>query len=119
MLEIDKDAVICDLAETYGIYDMRSLPARTVATLAVGLRNDSRIKMKLAGLPVTIDQILTIKLYDIMNWIAWTKTEDAQKGRGMPIPLLKRVLAADEEKELSFCSAEEFEKAREELLRNM
>ena len=49
MIRLDRDALICDLAETYHIYDMRSLPLQTVATLSAGLRDDSRIKMKAGG----------------------------------------------------------------------
>lgn len=43
MISIDRDALLCDLAETYHIYSMRGLPARTLAVLAFGLRADSRI----------------------------------------------------------------------------
>ena len=43
MIRNDEDALICDLAETYHIYDYRSLPLRLVATLAAGLRDNSRI----------------------------------------------------------------------------
>lgn len=35
MLNLSEDALICDFAETYHIYDYRSLPLRLVATLAV------------------------------------------------------------------------------------
>ena len=49
MLRTDKCALICDLAEVYSIYDYRSLPASRVATFAVGLRNDSRIKTIMRG----------------------------------------------------------------------
>lgn len=45
MIALDEEALICDFAETYHIYDYRSLPARLAATYAVGLRNESRIKM--------------------------------------------------------------------------
>jgi len=45
MIRDDEDALICDLAETYHIYDYRSLPLRLVATLAAGLRDTSRIAM--------------------------------------------------------------------------
>ncbi len=41
MISRDEDALICDLAETYQIYNYKSLPARLVATLSVGLRDDS------------------------------------------------------------------------------
>jgi len=40
MLELDEDALVCDLAETYGIYNYRSLPATLVATFSVGLREN-------------------------------------------------------------------------------
>jgi len=45
MIQKDEDALICDLAETYHIYDYRSLPLKLVATLAAGLRDTSRIAM--------------------------------------------------------------------------
>ena len=53
MLNIDRSAVVCDLAETYHIYSMDELPARVLATLACGLKADSRIKTKLAGVKVS------------------------------------------------------------------
>lgn len=43
MIRQDEDALICDFAETYHIYDYRSLPLRLVATLAAGLGDTSRI----------------------------------------------------------------------------
>lgn len=46
MIHDDEDALICDFAETYQIYDYRSLPLRLASTLAAGLRDDSRIAKK-------------------------------------------------------------------------
>ena len=46
----DREALLCDLAETYGVFDFRAVPTKLLGTLAVGLRKDSRIKMKMAGL---------------------------------------------------------------------
>lgn len=43
MIRLDEDAVICDLAETYGVLNYRELPLQTVATLASGLHADARI----------------------------------------------------------------------------
>ena len=43
MLAVDRDALMCDLAETYGILDLYAHPAQLIATLATGLREDSRI----------------------------------------------------------------------------
>lgn len=47
MISTDENALICDLAETYHIFNYKSLPVFTVATLASGLRDDSRIKLKM------------------------------------------------------------------------
>lgn len=46
MMRDDEDALICDFAETYHIYDLRSLPLSLVATLAAGLGDNSRIVRK-------------------------------------------------------------------------
>lgn len=47
MIDTDETALICDFAETYRIYDYRSLPVRLAATLAAGFRDDSRISMSM------------------------------------------------------------------------
>lgn len=49
MYAADRDALLCDLAETYGVYDFRALPVATVAVLACGLRADSRIAARLSA----------------------------------------------------------------------
>lgn len=62
-MNLDRGAVICDLAETYGIYDYRRLPPRTVAVLVSGLREDARIVRKISGAedtPSVTDQLLAI-----------------------------------------------------------
>lgn len=64
MISLDKNAWMCDLAETYGIYDYRSLPLSTVATFSVGLRDDSRIKTKMRGENVQRDTLLLGMIYD-------------------------------------------------------
>lgn len=121
MINEDEDALICDLAETYGIYDYRSLPARTVATLAVGLRNDSRIKLHLSGEPLTFDQLMMVKIYDLLNWLAWTKTKKATKGQGMPERLEDKIRKKMLEKSdvVQFESGEDFKKARDKLLKRI
>lgn len=47
MISTCEQELICDLAETYHIFDYRSLPVKMVATLSAGLRDDSRSKLKL------------------------------------------------------------------------
>ena len=63
-MEFDEAALICDLAETYHIYDYRSLPVQLVATLSAGLREDSRIMMRLAGAPCSQETLLLAMIAD-------------------------------------------------------
>ena len=44
MIAVDENALMCDLAETYGIYHYRQLPPTLVAVFCSGLRENSRIK---------------------------------------------------------------------------
>lgn len=49
MIAQGEQELICDLAETYQIYNYRAMPVRLVATLSAGLRDNSRIMMKMRG----------------------------------------------------------------------
>lgn len=122
MIYTDRDAVICDLAETYGIYDMGSLPARTVAILASGLRDNSRIKMKLTGAKVDNDLLLLAYAVDRLGILIWQQTKDGQKGRNQPESIAERILYGDQQKRKvhhvsSYRTVEDFERARRRLLR--
>lgn len=118
MLRIDRQALICDLAEVYHIYDYRSLPARTVATFAVGLGPDSRIKMKLRGDKISSDKLLKAMMVDKLSEIVYIlgATEASER----PVSITRFLLGIEEPKSkedhLTFSSAEEFEKTREKIL---
>lgn len=71
MLRADRDALVCDLAETYGVLDYRSLPTQLVATLAAGLGDNSRSKMKLLGRKATRMETLLAAAVDRLSRIAW------------------------------------------------
>ncbi len=71
MIRLDKEALICDLAEEYHIYDMRSLPARLVATFAVGLREDSRIRRKQRGSKYSRTELLLAQIHDRVAGLVW------------------------------------------------
>lgn len=96
MLETDRDALLCDLAETYHIYDLRALPLRTVALLAYGLRDDSRIKMKLSGAIATQNQLLLALLYDRLSILQWFQTEDGHKNINRPESLYLKLAGHEE-----------------------
>ena len=84
MLTFDEDALICDMAETYGVFNLFELPPQLAATLAVGLREDSRIKVKMSGMKMDFNKYIIAALFDKVNWLCWTKTKDAQHGTHVP-----------------------------------
>ena len=118
MLDLDEEALICDLAETYGIFDYESLPVQTVAALSIGLRGDSRIKLAAAGRKLGTTDALLATVADYLAMIFWTKTKDGQKGRNRP-KSIREALENGNKKDneiVGFESVEEFEQAREALL---
>ena len=118
MVAIDEDALICDFAETYHIYDYRALPVQLCATLASGLRANSRIKSKLSGFDyATLDNILTAMMVDELATLVWFQTEDGPKGINRPASMVE-ILQPREDKEapMTFNSVEDFEAMRKKLL---
>lgn len=120
MLQTDEDALVCDLAETYHIYDWKSYPMRLIATLAAGLRDDSRIKMRLAGCRVRPSFLLSAMTVDALNVLAWQQTEDGHKGRNAPERIARILLGEEDQKEhAAFDTPEEYERRRKEILEEM
>lgn len=111
MISLDRDALICDLAETYGLYDLRALPVSTLATLAVGLREDSRIKMCISGVKVSRMEMLLAAAVDRLSLLVWAKTENGRNNVNRPKSILDIILDEEEQKSdvRSFASAEDFE----------
>lgn len=116
MLSIDEDALTCDLAETYGVYDMRSLPATLVATFSCGLRENSRIKMKMQNQTVPLEEILLAAIVDRLSLLVWFKTKDAEHGFNRPECLVDKLTnkVADSDV-MIFDSPEEFDAYLAEL----
>lgn len=111
MIIADEDALICDFAETYGIYDYKRLPLRTAAVLASGLREDSRIMMKLSGMNVTSNTLLNAVIADRVGLLAWMQTKDGAKGRNRPESIVVKLLNPEKnrEKAVAFQSGREFD----------
>ena len=64
MIAADEDALICDMAEIYGVFDWRALPLQTAATLAAGLGPGSRCEGVRLGLRVPVRDYLTALVAD-------------------------------------------------------
>ena len=103
--------LICDLAETYGIYEYRRLPARTVAGLVAGLGDESRLKKKITGVNISLtDQLLAIVadrlgiLITAYGGKVESSIHDALMGTKKP--------QSGQSNSQAFTSVEEFNKAR-------
>ena len=120
MIACDEEALICDLAETYGIFDYKALPLKLVATLSVGLRENSRIKMKLSGIKTSTDIMLLASAVDRLSLLVWAETEDGKNNVNRPKSILG-ILTGNEEKSdiVTFNTIEEFEAERERILRQV
>jgi hypothetical protein len=117
MIALDEDALICDMAETYHIYEMRKFPLRYIATLANGLRDNSRIKMKASGLEADINRLLLAHIADNCAINVWTKTEDGQKGINQPKSFVKALTEKidDSKTAKGFISGADFDAAWREI----
>lgn len=119
MIQIDEDSLICDLAETYGIFDYRQLPANQVAVFAFGLKDDSRIKLAISNSKVSFDTLLLASVLDRLSALVWFKTTDGQKGINKPIMIAQELTGrtkAKESNEMIFDSGEDFEEYRQQIL---
>lgn len=111
MISEDCDALLCDFAETYGIYDLRALPVSTLATLAAGLRDNSRIKMKMHGEKINRSEMLLAAAVDRLSLLLWAQTEDGRNNVNRPKSVLS-ILSGEErgaDDVQSFESEEDFE----------
>lgn len=114
MLKADRDALLCDLAETYRIYDLRSVPVPTLAMLAAGLRDNSRIKTSLSGGRPPRSDLLLAAAVDRLSLLVWAMSEDAKRGTNRPKSVLAALMGEEEKSSdsiIAFESACDFEAA--------
>lgn len=118
MISLDEDSLICDLAETYHIYNYRALPPKLVGVLSCGLRDNSRIKMKLSSINYDLDTLLSALIADKLQVLIWQRTEDGYYGRNFPKSIYDRLVnpQPEESNNMSFSSGADFDKYREALI---
>lgn len=113
------DELICDMAETYHVYDWRELPLKTAAVLASGLHESSRVRRKLSGRVLTLENELRADMLDQLKFLAWSKTKDAEKGRNRPKSVYQQLTEkknGPKAKVTGFRSAEAFEARRRAII---
>lgn len=108
MISADHDAFVCDLAETYGIFDYRALPVQLLATLAAGLREDSRIKLRLSGGKLPRSELLLAAAVDRLSLLVWFMSKE---GTERPKSILDILLDGEPEEKtvVAFETAEDYE----------
>jgi hypothetical protein len=104
------DLLLCDLAETYGIYDMYQYRPFYIGALVAGLRDDSRVKMYLSGARVSSDRIIAAYTADRIANLVWMLSKDGQDGFNPPKSMLAVLLGTDEPAH-GYDTPEEFDEA--------
>ena len=120
MIATGEDELICDMAETYHVLDYRALPVKLLATLACGLRPNSRSMLKLAGENVPLETLLLASMADRLAWLQWERTKDGQKNINRPKNIAPQLWNGPQEskgKHAAFNTPAEFEAARAKALR--
>lgn len=116
MISDHEDAMICDLAETYHIYDYRRLPVTTLAVFVAGLRANSRTKMEINGTRVPNETLIMAMTYDKLSRWVWMNSKDGAKGVNPPKSLAELLTAEPKEKDVvSFDDGDEFDRAYQRI----
>ena len=118
MIDLDEDALICDLAETYQVYDYKQLPLSTVAVFAYGLKDDSRIKQLLSDQIAPVERLLLSSMVDRLSMLLWIQSKDGQKGVNRPTSLTDFFIKKEKEDTrefMTFESPEDYEAYRKQL----
>ena len=112
-----EDEFICDMAETYHVFNWRELPLKTAAVLASGLHQDCRSFRNLYGQKLRSDEYIQLAILDELQYIKWLLTKDAAKGKNRPESILNKMLGANTRQKVSgFSTPEEFEATRKKIM---
>lgn len=98
MLAAGEDELICDMAQTYHVYDWRGLPLKTAAALAAGLPEDARTRKKMENRAYDSRELWLAMIVDSLRWLQWARTTDGHKGRNQPESIAEKLLRKTEEK---------------------
>lgn len=118
MIATDRDALLCDMAENYHIYDFRALPVLTLAALACGLGEDSRIRRLMSGTGIDRHTLLLATIADRLGWLVWANSEDGRENRNKPESIVNMLLGGEDTNKAArtFASPEEFERERKRII---
>lgn len=115
LLAMDRNAFICDMAETYQIYDYRRVPGRYLGILAAGLGPNSRIGRKINGVRGDVSEVLLAQILDGVRFLCWAQTEDAKKGRNRPSSVASEFFVSEDKDKYKRTSIDDFEKIKKQI----
>lgn len=123
MIGAGEDELFCDFVETYGILDPRALGVKKMAVLACGLRDDARIKQKLAGTRIGTDTLLLASAVDMLGLLAWRIC--CKPGSERPASVLTQLMGGDSggtdsaetSPVIGFDTGEDFNAARSKIIK--
>lgn len=118
LLARHKNAFICDLAETYQIYDWRQIPIRTLGILAAGLRYNSRVVLEESGEDYPLDTLILASIADTTRYLLYSL--GAKKGDPLPPSIVESLRnEPDEKEEQTYLTGDDFNAAREAILQRI
>ena len=115
----DEDALFCDFAQYYGIYDLSCFSLEKQAALVFGLPEDSRTMRILSGRQVSTDTLLLAGILDQLRVQAWSRSKAAKNHSGKPKSIMAALIHPKREADdiVSFESGDDFKRYRESLLK--
>lgn len=117
LLNVCEDAIVCDMAETYGILNIKGLPVQKLATLVLGLRDNSRTKIMISGTKADAQTILLASILDAVALLVWFGSKDGQNGVNRPKSVLNVIMGREEQGQYkTFATVEDFERYRREII---
>lgn len=117
LLNVCEDAIVCDMAETYGILNIKGLPVQKLATLVLGLRDNSRTKLMISGTKADAQTILLASILDAVALLVWFGSKDGQNGVNRPKSVLNVIMGREEQGQYkTFATVEDFERYRREII---
>ena len=116
-MNVCEDAIVCDMAETYGILNIKGLPVQKLATLVLGLRDNSRTKIMISGTKADAQTILLASILDAVALLVWFGSKDGQNGVNRPKSVLNVIMGREEQGQYkTFATVEDFERYRREII---
>lgn len=100
--------IICDLAQTYHITDIWDRSPDLIATLVIGLPEDSRLKKKYNNKRITLDQEILASILDGVALLIWLRS---RKGTKKPESIYKILTEEPKQQDeyMEFNSIEDYE----------